>query len=162
MRFVPMVCAPWELPFVGLGVVVGAVAGQDSGFVSTLPESVEDLQTVVRGAVAGLVQGRTEDEGGEDLGVRRAVVEEHGVVFGIPGHDEVGVVAAEVLLPLRGLLPVVRGLGLGLLGRHRRRAHGVGYRRVGVPVVAFAYVPAGVRVRGELRAIRTAAVVSLD
>ncbi|MCZ0984749.1 hypothetical protein O1M54_01830 [Streptomyces diastatochromogenes] len=146
-----------ELPFVGVGVVVGAVAGQESGFVSTLAESVEDLQAVVRRAMAGLVESRAEDEGGEDIGVRRAVVEEYGVVFGVSGHDEMGVVAEEVLLLERGLLLADRGLCLALLGGCWGGAHGVGDGRVGVPVVAFAYVPAGVRVCGQLRPVCTAA-----
>ncbi|MGW2746036.1 hypothetical protein [Streptomyces sp. NPDC001450] len=133
------------------------VAGEESGFVSTLPESVEDFQAVVRRAITGLVEGGAEDEGGEDLGVRRAVVEEYGVVFGVPGHDEVGFVAEEVLLLERGLLLAHWGPGLALLGGCWGGAHGVGDGRVGVPVVAFAYVPAGVRVGGELRPVRAAA-----
>ncbi|WP_241266797.1 hypothetical protein [Streptomyces scabichelini] len=107
--------------------------------------------------MAGLVEGDAEDEGREDCGVRGAVVEEYGVVFCVSGHDEVGVVAEEVLLLERDLLLALGRLGLALLGGRRRRAHGIGDQRVRVPVVAFPYVPAGIRVRGELRPVRAAA-----
>ncbi|MGA5140386.1 hypothetical protein [Streptomyces azureus] len=64
------------------------------GFVSTLPESVEDLQAVVRRAVTGLVEGDAEDESREHFEVGGAVIEE----YGVSGHDEVGAVAEEVFL----------------------------------------------------------------
>ncbi|WP_171113757.1 MULTISPECIES: hypothetical protein [Streptomyces] len=59
---------------------------------------MRDLQVVVRGAVTGPVEGDAEDEGREDFGVGGAILEEYGFVFRVAGHDEVGVVAEEVLL----------------------------------------------------------------
>ncbi|MEU5645224.1 hypothetical protein [Streptomyces milbemycinicus] len=77
-------------------------------------------------------------------------------MLGVTGHDEMGVEAEEVLLPERGLLLVLGDLGLARFRGRRSRAHRLGHGCVGVPVVAVAHVPAGVRVGGELWTPRTA------
>ncbi|MFF1467527.1 hypothetical protein [Streptomyces mirabilis] len=112
--------------------------------------AVEDLHAVVGRPVSGLVESDAEDQNRKDIGVWSAVGEEDGIVLGIPGHDQVGVVAEQVLLLERGLLLALGSFGVALLGGRRGWAQGAGDGRVGVSVVAFAYVPAGVGVRGEL------------
>ncbi|MEU1596009.1 hypothetical protein ABZ468_24915 [Streptomyces sp. NPDC005708] len=72
-------------------------------------------------------------------------------MLGVARNDEVGVVTEEVLLLQRGLLRALRRPGFALLGG-RGQAHGVG-----VPVVALAYVPAGVGVGGEFGPVGAAA-----
>ncbi|MFJ5274970.1 hypothetical protein [Streptomyces sp. NPDC088358] len=105
-----------------------------------------------------LVESDAEDQNRKDIGGWSAVVEEDGIVFGIPGHDQVGVVAEQVLLLERGLLLAPGSFGAALPGGRRGWAQGAGDGRVGVSVVAFVYVPAGVGDRDEFGAVRAAAV----
>ncbi|MFE2695766.1 hypothetical protein, partial [Streptomyces mirabilis] len=76
--------------------------------------------------MAGLVESDAEDQNRKDIRVRSAVVEKDDVVLGIPGHDQVGVVAEQVLLLERGLLLALGSFGAALLGGRRGWTQGAG------------------------------------
>lgn len=62
-----------ELEVVGGGVVVGAVAGEESGRVVAAADVGQDADGFGAGGVSGFVQGEAGDHGGRDAGIGGAV-----------------------------------------------------------------------------------------